>query len=99
MVLANLAGGANRHPGASQEGEMHDTTQPCCATSHPCSLQFCNSMPYKPYGIHSNEVLDKYFYYNSHEFVWMCRLTDTPACELAVAEIEQQLETEGDLDF
>jgi hypothetical protein len=99
MVLANLAGGANRHPGASREGEMHDATQLRCATSHPHLLQFHNSMPYKPYGIHSNEVLDKYFSYNPHDFMWMCWLTDTPACELAVAEIEQQLETEGDLNF
>jgi hypothetical protein len=99
MVLANLAGGANRHPGVSREGEMHDTTQTCRATSHPHSLQFGNSMTYKPYGIHSNEVLDKYFYYNPHEFMWMCWLTDAPACELAVAKIEQQLEAEGNLDF
>jgi hypothetical protein len=47
----------------------------------------------------SNEVLDKHFYYNPNDFVWMCRLTDTPACENAVREIEQQLEDESDLDF
>jgi hypothetical protein len=56
-------------------------------------------MPYKRYGIHSNEVLDRYFYYNPKDFVWMCRLTDTPACENAVQEIEQQLENESDLNF
>jgi hypothetical protein len=50
-------------------------------------------MLYKHYSIHSNEVLNKYFYYNSKDFVWMCRLTDTPACENAV------LENEHDLDF
>ena len=56
-------------------------------------------MPYKCYGIHSNKVLDKYFYYNPYDFIWMCRLMDTPACEAAVSEIEQQLESEGDLNF
>jgi hypothetical protein len=67
--------------------------------SQPHSMRVCDSMPYKPYGIHSNKVLDRYFYYNPHDFVWMCQLTDTPACELAVAEIKQQLEIEGDLKF
>jgi hypothetical protein len=56
-------------------------------------------MPYKCYGIHSNEVLDRYFYYNPKDFIWMCRLTDTPACKNAVQEIEQQLENESDLNF
>ena len=56
-------------------------------------------MPFKRYGIHSNEVLDRYFYYNPKDFIWMCRSTDTPACEAAAAEIEQQLECEKDLDF
>jgi len=56
-------------------------------------------MPYKHYGIYSNKVLDKYFYYNPYDFIWMCCLTDTPACEATVLEIEQQLESEGDLDF
>jgi hypothetical protein len=31
--------------------------------------------------------------------MWMCRQTDKPACDLAVAEVEQQLETEEDHDF
>ena len=56
-------------------------------------------MPFKRYGVHSNEVLNKYFYYNPKDFVWMCRLTDMPACEIAASEIEQQLENEHDLDF
>ena len=56
-------------------------------------------MPYKCYGIHSNEVLDKYFYYNPYNFIWMCYLTGTPACEATVSEIEQQLESKGDLNF
>jgi hypothetical protein len=56
-------------------------------------------MPYKCYGIHSNKVLDRYFYYNPKVFLWMCHLTDTPACENAVHEIEQQLETKHDLNF
>ena len=49
--------------------------------------------------IHSNKVLDKYFYYNPKDFLWMCHLTDTPACEDAVCEIEQQLENECNIDF
>ena len=56
-------------------------------------------MPFKRYGVHSNEVLDRYFYYNPKDFIWMCRSMDTPACEAAAAEIEQQLEFEKDCDF
>jgi hypothetical protein len=56
-------------------------------------------MPFKCYGIHLNKILDQYFYYNPVDFTWMCRQTDTHACEIAVAKIEQQLEFEGDLNF
>jgi hypothetical protein len=41
----------------------------------------------------------RYLYHNPKEFLWMCRLTDTPACENAVHKIEQQLGNEHDLDF
>lgn len=78
---------------------MHDVMLSQGATSQPYSTQCCDNMPYKCYGIHSNGILNRYFYYNPIEFIWMCRLMDTPACELAVAEIEQQLEDEHDLDF
>ena len=39
-------------------------------------------------------MLNEYFYYNPKDFI-----TETPACENAVCEIEQQLENEHDLDF
>ena len=91
--------GANRHPNASREGEIHDVMLLQGATSQLGSTQSHVEMPYKRYGIHSNEVLDRYFYYNPKDFIWMCRLTDTPACENAVQEIKQQLENESDLDF
>jgi hypothetical protein len=68
-------------------------------TSQLCSMKLCVKMPYKHYGIHSNEVLDRYFYYNPKDFIWMCHLTDTPACKNTVQEIEQQLENESDLNF
>jgi hypothetical protein len=96
---SNPNGGANRHPNASQEAEMHDVMLSRGAASQPRAPRGAELMPYKRYGIHSNEVLNKYFYYNPKDFVWMCRLTDTPACENAVLEIEQQLESEHDLDF
>jgi len=70
-----------------------------CTRSQTRLIQNCDYMPYKCYGLHSNEVLDKYFYYNPYDFIWMCCLTDTPACEAIVLQIEQQLESEGDLDF
>jgi len=98
-ALPNLFWGANGHPRASREGVEHDTTQPRRATSQPCPTRGCDDMPFKRYGVHSNEVLDRYFYYNPKDFIWMCRSTDTPACEAAAAEIEQQLECEKDLDF
>ena len=56
-------------------------------------------MPFKCYSVHSNEVLDQYFYYNPKDFIWMCHSMDTPACEAAAAEIKQQLELEKDLNF
>ena len=71
----------------------------CHAMSQICLTQSCDSMLFKCYSIHSNEVLDRYFYYNPKDFIWMCSLMDTPTCETAVAEIEQQLENEEDLDF
>ena len=70
-------------------------------TQHICThlMWGCNILLFKCYGIHSNKVLNKYFYYNPRDFVWMSRVTDTPACEVAVSEIKQQLECDGDLDF
>ena len=65
----------------------------------PSVTQSCDKMPFKHYSIHSNEVLNEYFYYNPRDFLWMCCLTDMPACEATVIEIEQQLEDEEDLDF
>ena len=73
--------------------------QPCHATSQPCPTRGCDDMPFKRYGVHSNEVLDRYFYYNPKDFIWMCCLMDTPACKAAEAKIKQQLEFEKDLDF
>ena len=66
---------------------MHDVMLSRGDTSQFCSTRLRVEMPYKRYGIHSNEVLDRYFYYSPKDFVWMCRLTDTPACENAVREI------------
>lgn len=91
--------GANEHPNASQEGERHDVMLLQDTTLQVGLTRLCIEMPYKCYGIHSNEVLDRYFYYNPKDFVWMCQLTDTPACKNAVQEIEQQLENESDLNF
>src|ERR1700676_4836448 len=99
QALADPFMGANRHPNTSREGEMHDVMLSRGDTSQFCLTRLCIEMPYKCYSIHSNEVLDRYFYYSPKDFIWMCRLTDTPACENAVREIEQQLETERDLDF
>jgi hypothetical protein len=98
-ALAKTTMGANRHPDMSREGETDDVMLLQDTTSQPCSMRLRIEMPYKRYGIHSNKVLDRYFYYNPKDFVWMCRLTDTPACENTVQEIEQQLENESDLDF
>jgi hypothetical protein len=78
---------------------VHDVTQPRCATSQPRPTRGRDNVLFKCYGIHSNKMLDQYFYHNPIDFTWMCCQTDTPACEIAVAEIEQQLEFEGDLDF
>jgi hypothetical protein len=83
-ALANPLMGANKHPNMSQEGEMHDVMLLQGAISQFCLMQSHVEMPYKHYGIHSNEVLDRYFYYNPKDFIWMCCLTDTPACENAV---------------
>ena len=99
MALAKTFLGANRHPEASREGEIHEATWPCHATSQCHLMRGCDGVLYKCYGIHSNEVLNKYFYYNPKDFVWMSRLTETPGCENTVCEIEQQLENEHDLDF
>ena len=98
-ALPNPYWGANRHPRVSLEGVEHDTTQPHRATSQPRPMQGCDDMLFKRYGIHSNKVLDRYFYYNPKDFIWMCCSTDTPACEAAAAEIEQQLKFEKDLNF
>jgi hypothetical protein len=98
-ALAKPTIGANRHPDTSQEGETYDMMLLQDTTSQLCSMRLYVKMPYKHYGIHSNEVLDRYFYYNPKDFIWMCHLTDTPACKNAVQEIEQQLENESDLDF
>ena len=78
---------------------MHDVMLAQGATSQFCSTQLHAKMSYKHYGIHSNEMLDKYFYYNPKDFLWMCQLTDMPACENTVYKIEQQLESERDLNF
>ena len=43
--------------------------------------------------INSIKVLNKYFYYNPTECVWISRLTNTTASEYAVHEIEQLLNT------
>ena len=73
--------------------------QPRHATSQPRPMRGCDDMPFKRYGVHSNEVLDGYFYYNPKDFIWMCHSMDTPACEATAAKIEKQLEFEKDLDF
>jgi hypothetical protein len=69
--------GANRHPDMSQEGEIYDVMLLQDTTSQLCLMRLHIEIPYKYYGIHSNEVLNRYFYYNPKNFVWMCYLTDT----------------------
>ena len=68
-ALPNPYWGANRHPRASREGVEHDVMQPRHATSQPRPMRGCDDMPFKRYGVHSNEVLDGYFYYNSKDFI------------------------------
>ena len=98
-ALPNPYWGANRHLRVSREGVEHDMMQLHCATSQLCPMWGCDNMLFKHYSVHSNEGLDRYFYYNPMDFIWMCHLTDTPACKAAAAEIKQQLEIEKDLNF
>jgi hypothetical protein len=47
----------------------------------------------------SHVIVDLIGQLSPNDFTWMCCLTDTPACEIVVAKIEQKLKLEGDLDF
>jgi hypothetical protein len=56
-------------------------------------------MSYMRYGVHSNELLDKYFYYNPCTSAWIVRESNTQAEKSVIPWLEQEAETFGGLNY
>ena len=89
----------NPHQGTSWCPKRQVTTSSNIATSQTRKLRVCDKTPYRRYGVHSNEILDRYFYYNPIYSTWIVRETGTPVCEYAVSDLEQELARENDLNY
>jgi hypothetical protein len=66
---------------------------------HSCPLEVQASIPYLRYGVHNNEMLDKYFYYNPCEFAWITRESNTQAGKSVIPLLEQEARSSGGLNY
>jgi hypothetical protein len=51
------------------------------------------------YGIHNNELLNRFFYYNPCESTWIIRESGTHALESTICLLEQQARSSGGLSY
>jgi hypothetical protein len=51
------------------------------------------------YGVHNNESLDKFFYYDPCESTWIIRESGTHALESTICLLEQQARSSGGLSY
>jgi hypothetical protein len=61
----------------------------------PCSDEFAP----KPFGVHSNELVNHEYYYNWSIAWWISRKTGQPVPEAVLLEIERLLARSGDLNY
>jgi hypothetical protein len=57
------------------------------------------SIPYKKYGVHSNDVVDVDYFFSPIYYVWISRTTGEPVSERRQQKIEDDLERENDLEY
>jgi hypothetical protein len=65
---------------------------------HPQSITHDN-ISYMRYGVHSNELLDKYFDYNPCTSAWTVRESNTQAEKSVVPLLEQEANSSGGLNY
>jgi hypothetical protein len=65
---------------------------------HPQSITHDN-ISYMRYGVHSNELLDKYFYYNPCTSAWTVRESNIQAEKSVVPLLEQEANSSGGLNY
>jgi hypothetical protein len=67
--------------------------------NHACTAEVRASIPYMRYGIHNNELLNRFFYYNPCESTWIIRESGTHALESTICLLEQQARSSGGLSY
>jgi hypothetical protein len=51
------------------------------------------------YGVHNNELLDRYFYYDPCISAWIVQDSDTLAAEFAIHLLEEKVRSSSGLDY
>jgi hypothetical protein len=57
------------------------------------------SIPYMRYGVHNNELLNKFFYYDPCKSTWIIQESSTHALESTICLLEQQAKSLDGLSY
>jgi hypothetical protein len=67
--------------------------------NHARTAEVRASIPYMRYGVHNNELLNKFFYYDPCASTWIIRESSTHALESTICLLEQQARSSGGLSY
>jgi hypothetical protein len=97
--LSDMAHTMSYHPQSWPSKARSSYEVPRQHTPHHESITCGDNIPYMRYGVHSNELLDKFFYYDPCAFTWIIRESGTHAEESTIGLLEREARSSGGLNY